>query len=136
MSKTIKTYDDLLQEEQRLMKQLKSHEELIKEDFAGLKEGLKPVSNVFRVFNKMATRDNTGPILNFGLDLGVDLVIRKWLLAKAGWFTKIVVPFIIKNYSSHIISEEKRTKLVKRVQNILNKIRPKPDTKKADTATS
>lgn len=136
MSKAIKTYDDLLQEEQRLMKQLKVHEELIKEDFAGLKEGLKPVSNVFKVFNKMATRDNTGPILNFGLDLGVDLVIRKWLLAKAGWFTKIVVPFIIKNYSSHIISEEKRTKLVKRVQNILNKIRPKPDTRKADAATS
>jgi hypothetical protein len=136
MSKAIKSYEDLLQEEQRLMKQLKTHEELIKEDFAGLKENLKPVSNVFKVFNKMATRDNTGPILNFSLDLGVDLVIRKWLLAKAGWFTKIVVPFVVKNYSSHIISEEKRAKLLKKVQNILNKIRPNKDSKKADHATS
>jgi hypothetical protein len=39
----IKTYEDLLQEEQRLLAQLKSTEVLIREDIAGVKEGLKPL---------------------------------------------------------------------------------------------
>jgi len=127
MSRSIKTYEDLLQEEQRLLQSLKSRELLIKDDLAGLREHLKPMGKVYKFVEKMATRDHTGPITNFGIDFGIDLVVRKLLLARAGWFTKIFVPFIIKNYSSHIISEEQREKLAKKVQNIFNKIRPKKD---------
>jgi hypothetical protein len=124
MSKAIKTYDDLLQEEQRLMQQIKLQEALINEDLTGLKESLKPVAKVFTFLNKMATRDHTGPLTNFGIDFGIDLLVRRILLARAGWFTKIFVPFVVKNYSSHIISEEHREKLAKKIQNIFNKIRP------------
>ncbi|HWJ90143.1 MAG TPA: hypothetical protein VNR87_03480 [Flavisolibacter sp.] len=127
MSKSIKTYDDLLQEEQRLLQVLRSQETLIREDLAGLKESLKPVAKVYNVLNRMATRDHTGPLANFGIDFGIDLVIRKLLLARAGWFTKIFVPFIVKNYSSHIISDEQRAKFAQKIQNIFNKIRPKKD---------
>jgi hypothetical protein len=128
MSKSIKTYEDLLQEEQRLMQVLRSQESLIREDLAGLKESLKPVGKVYNVLHKMATRDHTGPLTNFGIDFGIDLFIRRLILARAGWFTKILVPFIIKNYSSHIISDEQRTKFAQKIKNIFNKIRPKKDT--------
>jgi len=128
MSKSVKTYEDLLQEEQRLMQVLRSHEVLIREDLAGLKESLKPVGKVYNVLHKMATRDHTGPLTNFGIDFGIDLFIRRLILARAGWFTKILVPFIIKNYSSHIISDEQRTKFAQKIKNIFNKIRPKKDT--------
>jgi len=127
MSKSIKTYDDLLQEEQRLMQVLRSQEVLIREDLAGLKESLKPVGKVYNVLHKMATRDHTGPLANFGIDFGIDLLIRRFILARAGWFTKILVPFIVKNYSSHIISDEQRAKFAEKIQNIFNKIRPKKD---------
>jgi len=73
----------------------------------------------------MATRDHTGPLATFGIDFSIDLLIRKLLLAKAGWFTKLVIPFVVKNYSSHIISEEQRLKLSKKLQSLFNKIRPK-----------
>ena len=125
MSKSIKTYEDLLKEEQQLILQLKSHEFLIREDIAGIKESLKPAGKVFNVLNKMATRDHTGPLATFGIDFSIDLLIRKLLLAKAGWFTKLVIPFVVKNYSSHIISEEQRLKLSKKLQSLFNKIRPK-----------
>jgi hypothetical protein len=128
MSKSIKTYEDLLQEEQRLMQVLRSQEVLIREDLAGLKESLKPVGKVYNVLHKMATRDHTGPLTNFGIDFGIDLFIRRLILARAGWFTKILVPFVIKNYSSHIISDEQRTKFAQKIKNIFNKIRPKKDT--------
>src|SRR5437763_13043202 len=101
---------------------------------AGVKESLKPVSNVFSFLHKMATRDHTGPLANFGIDFGIDLLVRKIILSKAGWFTKILVPFVIKNYSSHIISDEQKAKLTEKIQNIFNKIRPKKD--KAQEATS
>jgi hypothetical protein len=132
MSKPIKNYDDLLAEEQRLLLQLKSQEGLIKQDLVTLKEGLKPARKAMGILSKMATRDHTGPLVNFGLDFGVDVLIRRILLARAGWFTKIVIPFVVKNYSSHIITEEQRSKLAKKIRSIFNKIRPKPDKKTAE----
>jgi hypothetical protein len=125
MNKPIRNYEDLLAEEQRLLQHIKFQEVRLREDIAGLKESLKPVGNVMKVMGKITTRDNTGPILNFGLDFGVDLIIRRILLARAGWLTKIVIPFIVKNYSSHIINEEKRARLTKKIQDIFKKIRPK-----------
>lgn len=130
MSK-IKTYEDLLQEEQRLLAQLKTTELLIRDDLAGVKEGLKPLGNLLRIFGKFTTRDKTGILANFGLDFSVDLLIRRFLLAKAGWFTKIVVPYVVKNYSSHIINERQRAKLMKRVSKIFAKFRPQPDPRQA-----
>ena len=62
MNKSIKTYEDLLQEEQRLLQQLKAHEVLIREDIAGLKEKMKPMEKAFGVLQKMATRDHTGAL--------------------------------------------------------------------------
>lgn len=126
MSK-IKTYEDLLQEEQRLLAKLKSTELLIRDDIAGVKEGLKPLGNIIRIFGKFATRDKTGILANFGLDFSVDLLIRRLLLARAGWFTKIVVPYFIKNYSSHIINDQQKAKLMKRINKIFSKFRPQTD---------
>ena len=126
MNKRIKTYEDLEQEKMRLMNVLKSQEELIKIDVAGVKEGLKPFGKAADMVKKMATRDNTAPVMNFGLEMGIDLLVRKLILARAGWFAKIVVPFLVKNYSSHIIGEEKREALMKKVKNFLRKLRPDP----------
>src|SRR3712207_6130288 len=104
MSK-IRTYEDLLQEEQRLLSQLRSTEVLLRDDIAGVKESLKPVGKVFKTVQKFTNRDRTSALANFGIDFSVDLLVRRFLLARAGWFTKILVPYLIKNYGSHIISE-------------------------------
>lgn len=131
MSK-IKTYEDLLQEEQRLLSQLKATEVLMKEDLVGVKNGLKPFTNVINTISKFTTRDKTGPLANFGLDFGIDLFIRRLLLARAGWFTKIVVPYFLKNYSSHIISEQQKARLMKKVNSFFSKLRPSPESKSAE----
>lgn len=123
-NRKIKTYEDLEEEKHRLMGILRTQEDLIKDDLAGVREGLKPFNNAVNVINKMATRDNTAPVMNFGLEMGIDLLVRKVMLKRAGWFAKIVVPFLVKNYSSHIIGEEKREALMKKVKSIFRKIRP------------
>jgi len=122
--KRIRTYEDLVEEQQRLISVLKIQEQTVRVDIAGVKQGLQPFGKALQVVNKLATRDNTAPVMNFGLEMGIELLIRKVLLARAGWFTKIVIPFLVKNYSSHIIGEDKRLALIQRVKGFFRKIRP------------
>ena len=124
MSK-IKTYKDLLEEEQRLQQVFKGQEILIREDLVSMKENLEPVKKVYDQVHKVFTRDNRVPVFNIGLELGIDMVLRRFLLARAGWFAKTFVPYIVKNYTSHIISEEKRKVIIKKIEELFNKIRPK-----------
>jgi hypothetical protein len=123
---SIKKYEDLEAEKERLTALLKNHEEAIRVDMAGVRHGLKPVNNAVNIINKMATRDNTTPVMNFGLEMGIDILVRRFILRRAGWFAKIVVPYLVKNYSSHIIGEEKREILLSKIRGFFNKVRPKP----------
>lgn len=126
MSK-IKNYEDLLQEELRLLSELKTKEVQIRNDLAGVKRGLKPIGRVMNTISKFTTRDKTGAFANFGLDFGVDLLVRRFILAKAGWFTKILIPYLLKNYSSHIISEQQKARLMEKINNLFARLRPKAD---------
>jgi hypothetical protein len=132
MSK-IKNYNDLLQEEQRLQQVLKSQEILIREDLVSLKENLEPIKKVYDQVHKVFTRDNRVPVFNVGLELGIDMLLRRFILARAGWFAKIFVPYVVKNYASHIIGEEKRKAIIKKIEELFNKIRPK-NTKQTEAA--
>jgi hypothetical protein len=125
MSK-IRTYNDLLQEEQRLQQVLKGQENLIRQDLVGLKENLEPVKKVYDKVHKLFTRDNRVPIFNIGLEMGIDILLRRYILAKAGWLARTFIPYLVKNYSSHILGEEKRKAIIKKLEELFNKIRPKP----------
>jgi len=133
MSK-ITTYNDLLQEEKRLQQVLKSQEILIREDLVNMKENLEPIKKVYDQVHKIFTRDNRVPVFNVGLELGIDMILRRFILARAGWFAKTFVPYVIKNYASHIIVEEKRKAIIKKIEEMFNKIRPKKD-KQPEVAT-
>lgn len=128
----IKNYADLEAEKLRLMALLRNHEEAIKADMVNVREGLKPVNNAFNVINKMATRDNRVPVMNFGVEMGIDILVRRVLLGRAGWFAKIVVPYLIKNYTSHFIGEEKKEMLLSKVRNLFKKLRPRPNPVKTE----
>jgi hypothetical protein len=128
----IKTYADLEAEKLRLTALLKHQEEAIKADVVNVGEGLKPVSNALNVVNKMATRDNRVPVMNFGLEMGIDILVRRFLLGRAGWFVKIIVPYLIKNYTSHFIGDEKKQLLASKIQNLLQKLRPRNKPVKAE----
>ena len=124
----IRTYKDLLQEEQRLQAILESQETLVREDLLSLKENLEPVKKVYDRVQKLFTRDNRVPVFNIGLEMGIDILLRRFVLVKAGWFAKTFIPYLVKNYSSHIIGEEKRKAIIKKIEDWFNKLRPKRET--------
>lgn len=107
MSREIKTYKDLEREEQLLEGLLKAQKELIELDIAQLKQQLKPAHMAFQFFNKITTVDKGNLLINEGANSAIDFVLKKVVLARAGWLTKMLVPMFVKNYSSHFIADHK-----------------------------
>jgi len=113
---SIKTYEDLEAEEKRLHALLYSHKENIKDSFAAVKNGLNPFKQVAATVRRLFTRDKSNPMMKVGVDFGVDVLIRRFLLARAGWFTKIIIPFFVKNYSTHFVKEYKKSRLLQKLR--------------------
>jgi hypothetical protein len=106
MSQTIKTYADLCEERERIKSLLVVQRQKVKDDWESLKEEFLPVKNAFGVVGKMTHPDRSNPLINAGLKAASDLFLKNFVLAKAGWVTKLAVPFVVKNYSSHLIAEK------------------------------
>ena len=106
MSQTIKTYADLCEERDRIKNLLVVQRQKIKDDWDELKGEFLPVKNAFGVVGKMTHADKSNPLVNIGLKLASDLFLKNFVLAKAGWVTKLAVPFVVKNYSSHLLAEK------------------------------
>ena len=134
MKNKISTYEDLVQEEQRLTALLGSYKELIKDDIAGVKEGLNPVKQVAKTVRNLFTRGDNGPLLNFGMNFGLDVFLKRVLLGRASWITKVVVPYVIKNYASHLITEDQRRTVAKSVGKFLTKFMMKKKKEPFETA--
>ena len=112
---SIRTYEDLEAEEKRLHALLYSHKANIKDSFSAVKHSLNPVRQALDTAKKLLSRDKTNPMMKFGVDFGVDVLVRRLLLSKAGWVTKIIVPFVVRNYSSFFLTEYKRLKVIKKI---------------------
>jgi hypothetical protein len=103
----IKTYKDLLDEKERLQSLLKVQKQVLRDDFRGIKAELEPIRNVASFAGKFLTREKDMWVLNTGANTVIDLLFKKLILSRAGWLTKTIVPFLVKNYSSHVLSENK-----------------------------
>lgn len=114
MSKRIQTYQDLLDEKQQMEVLLHAQKELVLADLREIKHELQPARDVLAFVGKATTRDRSNILLSMGSDKLIDWVVKKFILAKAGWFTRLVVPYLLKNYSSHIVTDNK-DKIFKKV---------------------
>jgi hypothetical protein len=90
----IKTYEDLEAEEKRLQALLYSHRESLKDSAVSFKASLNPFKMAIGTVGKLFHRDKSAsPLASFGLYMGVDVLVRRFLLAKSGWFTKIIASY-------------------------------------------
>ena len=108
MKRKIRSYDDLEKEEELLEELLQAQKELVQLDIANLKAQLKPATAALQIFSKITSADKTNPLLTAGANTAIDLILKKFILGKAGWLTKMLVPMVVKNYSSHFIADHKQ----------------------------
>jgi len=107
MNKRFSSYDELIEEKQQLEVLLQAQKQLIRADFRDLKEQLQPVRDVLAGFKKFTTKDKTSLLLTMGSDIAINALVKNFILSKAGWFVRTVVPYFLKNYSSHFFAEQK-----------------------------
>ena len=107
MSKRFTSYDDLVKEKQQLEVLLQVQKQVIRYDVEEIKLKLQPIKETFEFLKKITTKDRTNLLLDLGSDIAINTLVRNFILSKAGWLTKLVIPFFLKNYSSHFIAEQK-----------------------------
>lgn len=107
MTKPIRTYEDLLEEKARLKLLLSAQKELVRQDINVIKQEFAPLKSAISVVGKLTTKENRNGMLTIAADTIIDMVLKKIILSKAGFITKLVVPFVMKNFSSHVIADNK-----------------------------
>jgi len=107
MSKRFTSYKDLLKEKQQLEVLLQAQKQVIRCDVEEIKLKLQPVKEALEFVKKITTRDRSNLLLDLGSDIAINSLVRNFILSRAGWLTKLIVPFFVKNYSSHFLAEQK-----------------------------
>jgi hypothetical protein len=102
----ITTYNELIQEKQRLSLVLEERKILVKTEFEEIKIKLKPLSNIAEIVEKISTKDTSNPLINAGISMGVNFLLKNVLLRNAGWVAKLILPVLTKNYLSHEVEEK------------------------------
>ena len=103
----INNYLELQAEKRRLQNELLEKKEMIKAEFANIKLKIDPILNIIGLFGNSSNGNGKPSLLKVGTSVGID-VLRHTLLAKSGWFTKLVLPFVLKGISSKVIDTVKK----------------------------
>jgi len=127
MKKQIKTYKDLAEERERLENLLAIQQQRVLDDWAAVKMELAPVTNAFGVAKKIFRPTKDNPVLNTGLSLLSNLFLRNFVLAKAGILTRLAVPMLLKNYTSHVVAD-KAANVLGKLERIFKRSRRKRTT--------
>lgn len=128
MNKKITTYDELLEEKERLQQLFKAQRELLRADIQDIKAEFAPLKAAFSVVGKFTSRDkNNNWAVSATANTLIDIVVKKLILGRAGWLTKLAVPFLVKNFSSHVLADNK-DKIVRGFFSLFGKKGKKPAT--------
>jgi hypothetical protein len=107
MSKKFTSYKELLEEKQQLEVLLEAQRQVIRYDVEEIKLKLQPVKETLEFVKRITTKDRSNLLLDLGSDIAINALVKNFILSRAGWFMRSVVPFFLKNYSSHFIAEQK-----------------------------
>lgn len=116
----VTTYEDLLQEKQRLQQKLVLQKADFRHHGAVLKEKLNPIEKIAGVVKNLTTPDTRNPLVNTGLNLAIDVLLKGFYISRIGWLPKLVVPFVLKNLSSNLVNKRGKS-LVKTFKSLFGK---------------
>ncbi|HEY5744605.1 MAG TPA: hypothetical protein VIU12_00885 [Chryseolinea sp.] len=110
----ISNYNELLAERLRLEALMRDHKAIIATEVGVIKEKLHPIFSAISFLSVFQRKPNQN-LLQFGADVGVELLLRQNLLAKSNWITRLVLPFLAKGATAKVL-EKLRPKAKQLVQ--------------------
>jgi len=106
--KIIRTYQDLLEEEQRLIMQFKRDKAKLNDDIAGVKNLFMPAGQALNYVNNVMTRARNPGVLSQGLDVALDLVSKKYLFRRSNWLVTLAGSYLVRGVSQVLMSLKKK----------------------------
>lgn len=110
MKAKLETLDDVRAERARLKNQLELSRVKMHNNVTAIKTEINPARQAVGVLSDLLTTPKKG-LLNVGVGIGIDIILRRGLLARAGWLPRLVVPFIARNVATNLI-QKNRTSLL------------------------
>lgn len=105
MNEAITSYETLMEEQQRLKDKLQIQKLQIQKDVMELKQELKPVISVASFLGKMAIPDaSQNSAVQAGAGLTIEWILKK-VLSSSNPILGMILPALVKNYSSHYIGK-------------------------------
>ena len=100
----ISNYNELLAERHRLEALIRDHKATIAIEVGVIKEKLHPLLSLVSFLSVFQRKPNQS-LLQFGADVGVELLLRQKLLAKSNWITRLVLPFLAKGATAKVLEK-------------------------------
>lgn len=108
MKNNIETIDDLRAERAKLHHQMQLSRISVQNEILVIKEELNPARQAVGILNEVFTSPKKS-LLTLGIGLGVDIVLRRVILARAGWLPKLIVPFLVRNVATNMMQKNGKT---------------------------
>jgi hypothetical protein len=124
MKTEIHNIDDLRAERARLKNQMEISKVQMKQEVKAIKTELNPVHQAVGLVGDLFTAPKHG-LLNVGVGIGVNTLLKRGLLARAGWLPRLVIPFLAQNLATNLIYKN-RTSLVEKALLWVKKVTDKP----------
>lgn len=100
----INTYEDLVLERKNAEARIVLQKQIIRENMEEVQERLKPFLYLLPMLNIFKREEKGSSLLKGAASLGIDLLVGQTLLAKSNWLARLVVPMLLKVFSSKAIS--------------------------------
>ena len=107
MKNNIQTIEDIRAERANLKNKLALSQLHMHTRVQAIQQELNPARQALGVVKDVFARPRKG-LLYVGVGIGVDLLLRRRLLKKAGWLPRLVVPFLVQNAAANVIQPEIR----------------------------
>lgn len=102
----ITTHAELMQEKARLKARLKQRKTQLRQSVETIKETLNPISHIARTTKEIWNAEASNPLIAMGVTKLTDVLIRKGILRKAGWLSRLIAPVLVQKIATYLISEK------------------------------
>ncbi len=105
--KRIDTLEQLKVEKKRLRIHAETLEDNIQKDWENIKESMKPLNLVINGFDKSVTSDKHN-LFGETMNIGIDTILRKIILRNQGLLIKLIVPYLVKNFTGNYLKDHRK----------------------------
>ena len=106
MTNPIRNHNDLLAEKARLKSLLLVQKNQLRRSWEGIEKELEPATKLLGSLSLFSSKKSDNPLLKLGMDLGIDMVMRRTLFRQAGFLTRLGAPILVRNLVSNLLDKK------------------------------